>query len=553
MTGAVRAGFTFSWRVIYLSTLLMFSIALSACDPGAPTLVPTSIPGPIKIKISNPRIKAAIVNLVGTDYNDTLDQDGLTLPYCADNQYISVWVPNYAIGIIDCNGNPIFEYSIELKPLDIADNLNYNLIGANVCRDCHSQGRTEYLEWNKDGHSRVFVDPYFWTMYMGMDIYRNSKAPGFRLDNPGENGNCANCHAPAVVNALRQGMDLSIWNNNLPGSPINVETEGVTCDVCHKVIDVLLGDDLLPFVDHPGVYSLTFARPYPGQLLSTGPSADHKPENSQIITTCALVFSQSRFCAACHYGKFFDTVIYNSYGEWLQSPYSQKENADYRSCQDCHMLSPEQIGQTLPSERAACSGENRSFRDFSHNMMKRDNNDIPTLVQDAAVINMTATKADGKIIVTVAVTNTRAGHKFPTDSPLRHLILLVAARDENDTLLAQVEGPVIPAWGGVGGRPEEDYAGRAGVIYANLLKDKDTNISPTAAYWNPTLPAWPGSDTRLMPGQAMSSVYSFVAPSNGSVTVTARLIYRYAFIDIIRQKGWPVKDILVTSAAAIVP
>jgi hypothetical protein len=185
-------------------------------------------------------------------------------------------------------------------------------------------------------------------------------------------------------------------------------------------------------------------------------------------------------------------------------------------------------------------------------MMKRDNNGIPTLVQDAAVINMTASKADGKIIVTVAVTNTHAGHKFPTDSPLRHLILLIETKDRKNTSLAQVEGPMIPAWGGVGGDPE-DYAGRPGVIYANLLKDKDTNISPTAAYWNPTIPAWPGSDTRLMPGQQISSVYSFVAPSSGSVTVTARLIYRYAFIEIIRQKGWPIKDILVTSATALVP
>jgi len=564
LISAVGGGVTCSWRVIYLSTLLVFNIALSSCDSsvsaGSPQATVTPQTGSIKIKILNPKIKTAIVRVVGTTQTDSLDQDVLALSYCADNQYISVWALGYSIEIIDCNGSPVFEYSVELKALDVTDHLDYNLSGANVCRDCHSdvQGRTEYLEWNKDGHSRVFADPYFWTMYMGMDIYRNPEGPGFRLDNPGENGNCANCHAPAAVNALRQGMDLSTWNNNLPGSPINVETEGVTCDVCHKVMDVLLGNDLLPFVDHPGVSSLSFARPYPDQLLYTGPLADHKPENPQIITTCSPVFSESKFCAACHYGKFFDTVIYNSYGEWLVSPYSQKENPNYRSCQDCHMLSPEQIGQTLPSERDACSKANLNFRDFNHNMMKygpdpdSPSQEIPLLVRDAATINIGAIKEEGKIKVKVIVENTGAGHKFPTDSPLRHLILVVEARDENDTPLAQVEGPVIPAWGGDGNQLE-DYAGRPGVIYANVLKDKDTNISPTAAYWNPTVPAWPGSDTRLIPGQPVRSDYSFVAPSKGDTIVTARLIYRYAFIDIIRQKGWPLKDVPVISADSIVP
>jgi hypothetical protein len=90
--------------------------------------------------------------------------------------------------------------------------------------------------------------------------------------------------------------------------------------------------------------------------------------------------------------------------------------------------------------------------------------------------------------------------------------------------------------GGVSGQPE-DYAGHPGVIYANILKDKDTNIAPTFAYWNPTIPAWEGSDTRLVPGQPVLSEYFFVTPTKGETKVTARLIYRYAFIDLIRQKG----------------
>jgi hypothetical protein len=90
------------------------------------------------------------------------------------------------------------------------------------------------------------------------------------------------------------------------------------------------------------------------------------------------------------------------------------------------------------------------------------------------------------------------------------------------------------------------------VIYGNILKDKVTGVVPAVAYWNLTIPAWKGSDTRLDPLKEEVSQYSFVAPSNGKVTVTARLLYRYAFIDLIRTKGWPLGDILVNWAEDIV-
>ncbi len=81
---------------------------------------------------------------------------------------------------------------------------------------------------------------------------------------------------------------------------------------------------------------------------------------------------------------------------------------------------------------------------------------------------------------------------------------------------------------------DSDYAGYPGQIYANLLKDKDTNSMPTNAYWNPTELV---SDTRLVPGVPVESGYSFIAPSNGSVTITVRLIYRNVLLDIASQKG----------------
>ena len=41
------------------------------------------------------------------------------------------------------------------------------------------------------------------------------------------------------------------------------------------------------------------------------------------------------------------------------------------------------------------------------------------------------------------------------------------------------------------------------------------------------------------------SVYYFGEPANGTVTVTVKLWYRYAFKELAEQKNWTTEDILV--------
>jgi hypothetical protein len=325
----------------------------------------------------------------------------------------------------------------------------------------------------------------------------------------------------------------------------------------------MLGDDDLPYPDRPGLLSMSFFRPPSDELLEMGPRPYPATIDAVGSLGCSPVFSEGRFCAACHYGKFSDVLIYGSYEEWLKSIYGQKyipsgneepkENPDYRSCQDCHMLSPEQIGDTLPGDRTACSERNLKSWHFDHNMMKyspdpdNPSQETPALIKEAAELTVTEPSLEGdQIRVKVKVENVGAGHKFPTDSPLRHLILVVEARDEYDNLLRQLAGPVIPAWGGEMNETE-DYAGQPGEIYANILKDKDTSTAPTVAYWNPIEPLSQGSDTRLRPREPVYSEYVFAAPSYTSTLITVKLIYRYAFIELARQKGWDRPDITVAS------
>jgi hypothetical protein len=162
--------------------------------------------------------------------------------------------------------------------------------------------------------------------------------PGYKLDFPNTSGNCAACHLPAAAIDNAYGID--------PAKAAGVEKEGVACDFCHKVWDVRLASNGLPQPNMPGVLSFEFRRPPEGHQFFAGPFDDVAPGED----TYSPLQQQSRFCAPCHFGMFWDTTIYNSFGEWLESPYSAE---DGKTCQDCHMP---HLGATyfaLPDKGAA--------------------------------------------------------------------------------------------------------------------------------------------------------------------------------------------------------
>ena len=561
-------------------------LTLPTPTPESGTPKPTNTPpesGTVTVNIQNQELNQfenIVVRVLDTNQVDTKADDGkLILQSCWQGQLITAWAPGYNITTQACD-NRTTPYEFDLTPYHVSDNTYYSWmearnLGQRNCGRCHSgitpgmESYTEYKEWQKDGHSTTFTDYRFWTLYLGSNIYgipgQNTQwdisdesrhirkvpdlnlpyyGPGFKVDNLSSNGNCAFCHAPASISAPQTEVDLVPIINNARSGNLSASTEGVNCDVCHKVLNVRLDSNTgRPYPDKPGVLSFDFIRDEPNaQRLYAGPLPGANTLGADINVTCSPVFSESRFCAPCHYSQFWGVKIYNSYEEWAISPYANDENQQtYKTCQSCHMIvngkTREENAEIKTNEREACSDKNTDYEDFSHNMLQRGDDNIPDLIKDAAKIELHAEKVDDKFEVEVKVTNVNAGHNFPTDSPLRHLILFVDARARDSVLLPQIEGPVIPPWGGVGTGPL-DYSGKPGVIYANILMDRDTNQSPTVAYWNPTRAAWDSSDTRLKPFTPQTSKYTFALQESGSATITVRLIYRYAFIDIVRIKEW---------------
>jgi hypothetical protein len=471
---------------------------------------------------------------------------------------LTAWAPGYYIGGgIEYQTD---EYLVEIKLERHCDNdhTDYKWVsafsthgGEQACQNCHAEpgnpdSEMPFDQWVKDAHAGSATNIRFLSMYLGTDVHGNQSSPtlyygnrdygpvptrpnsdrpyygpGYKLDFPATDGNCAACHAPMAAINAPHGVDPSLLSD--------VEAEGINCDFCHKIWDVTsdLGNGL-PYDNRPGVMSFVFRRPEPGHQLFTGPYDDVAPGED----VYSPIQEESRYCAPCHSARFWDVEIYTSYGEWLASPYARSESET--TCQDCHM----QRGLTDHFARVDKGGKQRDPESiFSHRMPVAGDSD---LLHNAVAMTVVAELRDDALEVRVEILNDRTGHHVPTDSPLRQMILIVRAADSRGGALALCEGPTLPDWCGVG-NPDSGYvAGLPGTGYAKILKELWTGVSPTGAYWNQTRIV---SDNRIAAMDSDETMYMFEPPEEGEATVDVRLLYRRAFIELRDLKGWDGDDI----------
>jgi len=481
---------------------------------------------------------------------------------------VSAWAKGYYITASDKIMPPSRDVQLTCTPHPTTDNRSYQWMPSLVsndkerkaCAECHSSVGSDLAfslpadEWRQDAHAQSAVNPRFLSMYNGTDLdghqspptsYGTSRdygrfplppdpskpyyGPGHKLDFPQVAGNCAACHAPAAAINAPYAVD--------PNGVTGVGAEGSACDFCHKVLNVRLNAATgLPNENMPGVLSLEFRRPSEGHQFFAGPLDDVAPGDD----TYAPVQRTSQYCAPCHHGVFWDTVVYNSFGEWLESPYSDPDTG--KTCQECHMP---RLGVThfvLPEKGGRARAPSTIF---SHRMPGAADEE---LLRNTVTMTVAAEEDGGRVNVCVEITNDQAGHHVPTDSPLRHLILLVTATDEESQALALIEGSMVPQFGGIGDSETGAYAGIAGKAFAKILEEQWTGVSPTGAYWNPTRVV---SDNRIAVLQTDQSAYVFRRNSGGPVTIRVQLLFRRAFYDLQRQKGWNMPDIVMEDTTLV--
>jgi len=543
-----------------------------------PTATPSPVPlGPTVsgtvVDTSGQPLAGATVRVQGTENETLTDAQGhFTLAGLELGTVVTVsaWKETYYCANASEVTPPAADVTLILRTVQAGDNPEYVWIpplGEISCYSCKPGVTQVWLD--NDAHSRSATNPRFLTMYNGTDFDGNASpltrfafsrdygrfplrsdpdqpyyGPGYRLDFPQTAGNCAACHTPGAAVDAPYGTD--------PNTVIGADTFGVHCDFCHKIADVRLNPDTgLPYPNMPGVLSMDIRRPFPEDperyQLFFGTFDD---DNVPMEDTYLPLIAESAFCAPCHFGQFWDTVVYNSYGEWLASPYSDPELEGARTCQQCHMPAPTLLdGQAITNVAPGLGGIERDpLTIHAHTFPGAASQE---LLQNSATMTVEASRQSAQLVVRVAITNDRTGHHIPTDSPLRQLILLVQASDAQGNELTQTDGPTVPEWSGVGDPDLGYYAGLPGTAYARILQELWTEIAPTGAYWNPTRVL---SDNRIAAFATASSDYTFAASAGeGPITVEVTLLFRRAFVELMDQKGWEVPDILMEHEVVTIP
>jgi hypothetical protein len=479
---------------------------------------------------------------------------------------VSAWKEGYYCAKSELVTPPTGGIVFRMRLVQTNDNPSYQWLpptGENSCYSCKAGVTQTWLD--HDAHSKSATNFRFLTMYNGTDVNGNQSpltrygysrdygripllpdptqpyfGPGYKLDFPETAGNCAACHTPGAAIDAPYGTD--------PNAVEGANKSGIHCDYCHKVADILLNKDSgLPYANMPGVLSQDIRRPFPQDpdryQVFFGTFDD---DNVPMEDTYLPLLKESQWCAPCHYGIFWGTVVYNSFGEWLASPYSDPQ--DGRTCQQCHMPAPTLLdGQPITNVAPGKGGVERDPLTIpAHTFPGASSTD---LLRNAVTMTAVARPEGRSIVVEVEIVNDNTGHHVPTDSPLRQVILLVQACDEQGRDLSLEQGPTLPDWAGIGDPAEGNYAGLPGKAYAKVLQELWTEVFPSGAYWNPTRIL---SDTRLAAYARDASRFVFTAPA-GDTQVEVRLLFRRAFKLLMDQKGWNMPDIEMARQIIEVP
>jgi hypothetical protein len=539
---------------------------LAACGPAGDTATVPAIRGISGRVISEQgeAVPGATVRVQATETSTTTNLAGefrLENVEPGTMVTISAWKDGYYCAKVEEVVPPTMDVSLTLIRYQTNDNPNYEWVpptGEDSCFSCKS-GVTEI--WMENAHAGAATNERFLSMYSGQDLSGNQSpltrlgfhrdygsfplrpdpglpyyGPGYKLDFPDTAGSCAACHTPGAA------VDAPYGTNPIEVTGVN--QFGVHCDFCHKVADVSLDEATgRPYPNMPGVLSMDIRRPFPEdplryQLFFGTFDDDNVPEEDTMLP----LIMESQFCAPCHFGVFWDTLIYNSFGEWLDSPYADPDTG--RTCQQCHMPAPAVLdGEVLTNVAPESIGVERDPMTIHAHIQPGASSE--EFLQDAVEMEVSAARQGTEVSVQVSITNHNTGHHVPTDSPLRQMILLVVAMDTNGETLEQLEGPRVPEWGGFGDPSQGYYAGLPGMGFAKILMELWTEVTPTGAYWNPTVLV---SDNRLAAFATDTSAYVFTAPPGGTVTIEVKLLFRRAFIELMDQKGWDVPDILMEHA-----
>jgi hypothetical protein len=234
--------------------------------------------------------------------------------------------------------------------------------------------------------------------------------------------------------------------------------------------------------------------------------------------------------------------MYSEFREWAESAYASKKV----HCQDCHMASTGDMSRFASEKEGSVERGPETIASHLFNGVADR-----TFMTEAIDLDVRTEMKESDLIVTATVKNVKAGHHYPTGSPMRNMVLLVEVSAENGSGLPMVSGERVPVWGGIGSVEKGNYAGLPGKGFAKVLRDvipypdsqgmRHFRPEYPAPHWRPTVIE---SDTRIPANGADISRYEFHVPADlrGAIRVDARLIYRTSYKKWMDSKGFAMND-----------
>ncbi|MDF1701321.1 MAG: multiheme c-type cytochrome [Planctomycetota bacterium] len=305
------------------------------------------------------------------------------------------------------------EVLIELRPLELPDDASYAWNRASAasspddvmaCGTCHPW---HYDQWYESRHARMADN--------GHVTWEHGR---MRAGDPAAPDDCVGCHQPAfAATAAPAGADTA-WK------PRGVMA-GNHCDLCHKIQAVL--DPRASGVF--GAYKL--ARP--GATGRVRPGGIHHVFGAAPDVTYAYMgasynplFTSSHLCAGCHQGggRWRDGAPpkIDTFEEWKRWVAARPVESQ-RSCLDCHMAGAATVAQDgRPIDQMAWDALHRRPEGIHDHRFAGASAQMGELALRVE-IEKRLDPDTGAWIAEVAVTNVGAGHKVPTGTWSKHVVV----------------------------------------------------------------------------------------------------------------------------------
>ncbi|MDJ0973596.1 MAG: multiheme c-type cytochrome [Planctomycetota bacterium] len=357
---------------------------------------------------------------------------------------------------------------------------------AMACSSCHTW---HYHEWIGSRHARMADNGLVEHVHAAMK----------RLA-PEAPDDCVGCHQPAQA---AKDPTARGWRRR-------GVMAGNHCDFCHKIERVtdLRESGVLGAIDLARPDLSANERPGGiGRVFGSAPDSTY----AYMGSVYNPLYASSHMCASCHQGggRWREGVppkldTFEEWRRWAITEAAQKKTP--KTCQDCHMpaASIRDVEGTLVKQLAYDAMHREPEDVHGHRFLGRS----PELAADAIQIDVTKARdektKDWQIRVTLE--NTGAGHKIPTGTWTKHVVVGVWAKSGDRWLRAMggerallVSAETDGEEAGAGTTPG-DWRNPAGTILGMTVKGGGSNPYARPAFYA----AWDPKDLvdrRLAPGE----------------------------------------------------